>query len=657
MHGFFRFASMFVCTTLCIPLLTGCQENLSVDSTLKNDRQASYVQKSTEKTANDRTLSEITVLKTLAGSETQTVSGAVAGTQGNTLALQNLSTNSQDQSDFEAVTADVNLTLPQKLGFLHPAKDISTYATEYYITGTSDPNQDLLMNGSPVQYRGENGSFVVYTTLAGGDNVFKFEQGNTAKSITIKQSASYYTVSTTNVITATEPSEDYAMKGTSIYKLKCNAPSGSSVTAKINGQSVALSQNVAAQAGVSATYSAQYTIPNVSGTVDLGNVVYVLNYNGKTTSYSSGGKLYAVGLNDTMLVRVKSASATVYATNSYNSNFLTTARLGAVDAVSEYSGSMYHLSMGGWISASCVQPLTENTNINNVVSGTTFAKDSSSESFTLNGTAYPIYAAWQDASRLCVTFYRTVGINQLNIKSSDLFSAAEVSEKNGQTTITFTQKTLNGLWGYLIEYKDGHTTIYCKKKPTLSNGTQPLTGITVAIDAGHGGTDSGALGLAFTNGAMEKQINFAAAGALKKKLELLGATVFMVRSADDSLSLDERALAAQNQHPDFFISLHSNSAGYGSNALAAHGVEVYYYETTSAPLANALVSNISAQTGRTSRGAKYSNYKVTLNTYAPSVLVEMGFLLNPGEYDSLCTKTGVYNTVTAISNGILSVLR
>ena len=61
-------------------------------------------------------------------------------------------------------------------------------------------------------------------------------------------------------------------------------------------------------------------------------------------------------------------------------------------------------------------------------------------------------------------------------------------------------------------------------------------------------------------------------------------------------------------------------------------------------------------TGRASRGAKYSNFKVTLQTLAPSVLVEMGFLTNPAEYDDLCSRRGIFNMANAIGDGLIRYL-
>ena len=114
------------------------------------------------------------------------------------------------------------------------------------------------------------------------------------------------------------------------------------------------------------------------------------------------------------------------------------------------------------------------------------------------------------------------------------------------------------------------------------------------------------------------------------------------------ITLDNRA--------DLFISLHCNSLAYTKDMNTIGGTEVYYFEPISKSLASTLSANVAGYTGRTNRGAKQSNYRVTLNAFAPSVLVEMGFVTNPTEYDSMTSRNGIYQTANAIGDGVLAVL-
>ena len=183
-----------------------------------------------------------------------------------------------------------------------------------------------------------------------------------------------------------------------------------------------------------------------------------------------------------------------------------------------------------------------------------------------------------------------------------------------------------------------------------------MAGVTIAVDAGHGGTDPGAIGIPGTDGAMEKDITLASAIAVQKRLESLGAHVVMCRTDDSDVSMNDRMDLTRAYEADFFISLHCNSLYYSQDMNKIGGTEVYYYESIAKELAATLSANLSEYTSRTNRGPKQSNFRVTLNTFAPSVLVEMGFVTNPAEYDSMASRQGIYRTANAIGDGVLALL-
>ena len=86
----------------------------------------------------------------------------------------------------------------------------------------------------------------------------------------------------------------------------------------------------------------------------------------------------------------------------------------------------------------------------------------------------------------------------------------------------------------------------------------------IAIDAGHGGTDPGAIGV---NGLIEKELNLNVALKVEKLLKQEGITVVMTRRGDSRPSLSQRVNIAVNGKADAFVSIHGNSfntKGYGT---------------------------------------------------------------------------------------------
>ncbi|MEM1485332.1 N-acetylmuramoyl-L-alanine amidase [Oscillospiraceae bacterium PP1C4] len=584
------------------------------------------------------------------------------------MGLSTVSFAQNSYNDFDYITSHVNLKVPSKLSINRPSENVTTAATAYFITGNSNPEQNLTMNGQKVTTRGVRGSFGVFVSLQSGENTFIFQQGGTKKSVNITRGTSTW-AATTKIITSMSPSYDCATTSGKTISLSCIAPSGASVVATVGGRKVTLKQNVAtAKANVPAVFSAKTTAGEVKETKNLGPVTYTLN--GKST-FKSAGSVFLTGSGSNLIVKVKNNAASVYKDEA-RSAFIETARLGAVDSVSEISDSMYRLSTGGWIPKDSVQPLTKSPTLKNKVSSLSYELEAGGEMVSLAGSSAPMFRAYQNGEKLSIKLFNTSMDNgwadELAAQVSDsskLFSDVSITQEDGATTFEFILSGKRALWGYDIRYDENYGTyIYAKYKPTLKSGGQPLksggqplNGVTIAVDAGHGGSDPGALGIPGTAGAMEKQITLASAIAVQKRLESLGANVLMMRTDDSDLSMNDRMTATQNVYADMFISLHGNSIGYSVDANKASGTEVYYFEGIAKSLATSLAGKVSGYTGRINRGAKLSNYRVTLNSYAPSVLVEMGFLSNPAEYDNMTSRKGIFNTANAVGDSVLAALQ
>lgn len=573
-----------------------------------------------------------------------------------------LSVSAQTQyNDFDTITSHVNLDVPERLSISRPIDgEVTVNAANYFITGSSDPRQPLTVNGEAVETRGERGSFGVYVKLGTGVNEFVLKNGSDSTVVTIRQ-GSDSTVTTTDALSGMAPSYDCATMGGSTMKLSCVAPSGASVSATVNGQNVTLKQAAAtAVQGVPATFQGELTAPSYEQTRNLGPVTYTMRYQGKTTSYQSEGQVFVAG--KSLVVQVKNNAASVY-NDEKHSAFVATAKLGAVDYVTDINSSDYKLSSGGWVPKESMQPLTGNIAVTNTVTNISGPHQddtaSGGEYYTIVGTSNPMFRAYEENGELYVKLFRTAGATGYKdiTENSQLFSGVEITEENNATIFRFKLESGRTLWGYDISYDRGETTIYAKYRPAISTGSKPLAGITVAVDAGHGGSDPGAIGIPGTDGAVESEITLATAVALQKRLQSLGATVVMIREDESDISMNERMTTTRQFCADFFISLHCNSIGYASNAASASGTETYFFFENSRSLASSITRNVSSYTGRKNRGEKQSNYRVTLNSYSPSVLVEMGFLSNPSEYDDMTSKQAIFQTVNAIGDSIVASLK
>lgn len=182
--------------------------------------------------------------------------------------------------------------------------------------------------------------------------------------------------------------------------------------------------------------------------------------------------------------------------------------------------------------------------------------------------------------------------------------------------------------------------------PRASNGNYK-----VFIDPGHGGSDSGAVGV---GGLLEKNVNLPVALKVQMKLKAKGIDVVMSRDTDKFLKLSEISSAANKSGSDVFVSIHANSA-----AASAQGIETFYYpgKTDSGKLATNIQTNLIKSTGAKDREVKTADFHVVRETIMPSVLVETGFVTNANEAALL--KTNSYQELLAqgIVNGVEQYLK
>ncbi len=91
----------------------------------------------------------------------------------------------------------------------------------------------------------------------------------------------------------------------------------------------------------------------------------------------------------------------------------------------------------------------------------------------------------------------------------------------------------------------------------------------VVLDAGHGGKDPGAIG---KRGLKEKSVVLDVANRIKEELEKQGLKVYMTRTKDRFIQLDERSRIANEKGADLFVSIHANA----NRSRWREGFEVYY---------------------------------------------------------------------------------
>jgi N-acetylmuramoyl-L-alanine amidase len=188
-------------------------------------------------------------------------------------------------------------------------------------------------------------------------------------------------------------------------------------------------------------------------------------------------------------------------------------------------------------------------------------------------------------------------------------------------------------------------------KATNTFKIQPVAKrVKVVIDAGHGGSDPGAVSL---NSRFEKDFTLAMESKIIDLLKLIPEIdVYETRSSDTYPTLQERVDFANNMNANLFISIHANKF---SNA-AVNGTETYYNRPDSIAFANLIHRKVTAVSGISERGVKSGNFKVLRETTMPAVLLELGYLSNKGDEAQLYSNEFQDRTSAAIVASIKEYL-
>lgn len=181
---------------------------------------------------------------------------------------------------------------------------------------------------------------------------------------------------------------------------------------------------------------------------------------------------------------------------------------------------------------------------------------------------------------------------------------------------------------------------------------------TVCVDAGHGGSDVGAVGL---DGSYEKDDNLRLAKKVAEALEKSGVTVIMTRSDDSDTELASRSVIANDAKADIFVSLHRNST---ATVNTTKGIEIWIHSSGSErsyAAADDIMTNLEAVGISDNRGIRIGtqgnsedDYAVIRDTNMTSMIIEMGFMTSQDDLDYF--NENLDNYAKAISNGVVEWL-
>ncbi|MBD3375281.1 family 10 glycosylhydrolase [candidate division KSB1 bacterium] len=207
------------------------------------------------------------------------------------------------------------------------------------------------------------------------------------------------------------------------------------------------------------------------------------------------------------------------------------------------------------------------------------------------------------------------------------------------------------IWGYHLEKRGQSLVLRVKTTPASLMQADSLTlqGLKIAIEAGHGGSNLGAIGL---SGLQEKKINLDLAKRLEALCRQEGMQVFQVRPDDRDMSLTEKRRLIHASDADLCVSIHANAAGLSRGYLGVSGTSTYYHNAFWSPFAHAVYDRLLDLELEEFGVVGSFNYKVIRQSERPTILVEQAFMTHALDEEKLFSASFRQKMAQAVLEGI-----
>ena len=188
------------------------------------------------------------------------------------------------------------------------------------------------------------------------------------------------------------------------------------------------------------------------------------------------------------------------------------------------------------------------------------------------------------------------------------------------------------VWGYHAFHEGNNALVLRIRRPPRIDVDRPLQGLTVLVDAGHGGRDTATSG---PTNYREAHANLAIALALEPMLQAAGARVVMTRRTNVFLELAERTQMAVDSGAHILLSVHNNAFPDGVNPFVNNGTSTYYYHPHSVDMAQWLQSQLLSELGLRDIGYGRADLALVRPTWMPAALTETSFMMVPEQEAAL----------------------
>jgi N-acetylmuramoyl-L-alanine amidase len=553
----------------------------------------------------------------------------------------------------------------QPLSVVYPPPNHKTTADRIFLLGTAPPSAQVLVNGKAIA-QSSSGHFAPSFPLKLGENRFTVRSQNQQVQINVTRTSTEPVppVGLAFGKDSLTPAVDIARMPGELICFGAIAPAKAAVAVKLGNQTIPLmpqSQDVQLPPNSAAlTQSSQPSARTIAGqyqgcakaeaAAELGLPQFQLTLNGQTIAQSGTGKVSILSPVKLEVAEVISDAGTARTGPSTDYSRLTPLPKGTRATVTGREGEWVRLDYGAWIKASEVRIVPSAVPVRSLIRSVS-ARQVNGATEVLFPLQVPVPASIQQGDRtFTLTLYNTTAQTDIiRLNDDPLISRLDWQQvAPGQAQYTFNLKTKQQ-WGYSLRYEGTTLVLSLRHPPKVSSSQKALTGIKILLDPGHGGAETGAPG---ATGYPEKNVTLMMAKLVRDQLLERGATVYMTREDDKDVSLQDRVAMIDKFQPAIAISIHYNSLPDEGDAQNTQGMGAFWYNAQSHSLAVFLHNYIVNNLGRRSYGVFWDNLALTRPTTAPAVLLELGFMSNPVEFEWVTNSQEQRKLAGAIAEGV-----
>ncbi|MDZ8089062.1 MAG: N-acetylmuramoyl-L-alanine amidase [Nostoc sp. DedQUE12b] len=568
------------------------------------------------------------------------------------------------------LTSSVALAEPSLI-VVFPQTNYQTSAQKIFFLGTAPPDGQVLINSKPIT-RSKAGHFSPSFPLQLGENLFTVRYHNQELKIKViglnaspelPQGVAFAKDSLT-------PAVDIARLPGEVICFSAIAPPNANVSVILANQTIALlpqpqqaqlPSNLAALTGQNQPH-AQSSVGNYQGctavatAADLGKPQFQLTLDGKTITQSGSGKIEILSRAQLPVSEVTVELGVARTGPSTDYSRLTPLPKGTRATVTGREGEWLRLDYGAWINSKETRILPGAVPPQTIIRSVGYRQLPSATEIVFPLQVPVPVSVQQSEQTLALTLYNTTAQTDIiRLDDNPLINRLDwQQEAPGQVKYTFNLKKAQQ-WGYKLRY-DGTTLVLALRHPPKIGNTRrkPLANFKIVLDPGHGGKESGASG---PTGYLEKDVNLVVSKLLRDELVKRGATVVMTREDDREVSLVERQAIISQEEPAIALSIHHNSLPDNGDAEKTKGFGTFWYHPQAHSLAIFLQNYVVKKLGRPHYGVFWNNLALTRPAAAPSVLLELGFMSNPDEFEQVVNPEEQKKMAKAIAQGITEWVR